>query len=293
MILSIDFDNTVAYTDFPEIKGEVPGAIDCLHLLDNRGHTLILNTCRTGSDLKEALRWLEKRDSLRVFNRINENTETRTKRYGDNSRKISCDIDIDDKNLWQIGKAMDWEKIYKRVKKLERPIIIAIVGESGTGKTTFAEYLQTYFGIRMIQSYTDRPKRFKGEKGHTFLTPKQFDRLRQEDMIAYTNWNGKRYCCLKKDVRDVNSYVIDEAGLRMLYENYNYKYDIWSVRLKRPYKFRKEVVGQERLDRDKDKFIFTDDYYDFVFNNVTNEMLYWSGKAVNLITDKIKLLDRV
>ena len=51
-------------------------------------------------------------------------------------------------------------KVVKReVRKMDKPNkLLVIVGESGCGKTSIAEKLQQY-GLKLIQSYTTRPKR--------------------------------------------------------------------------------------------------------------------------------------
>ena len=61
--------------------------------------------------------------------------------------------------------------------------------------------------------------RYPGETGHTFVTKEEFDTFSHDDMIAYTEFGGHRYCCLKKDVLDFNTYVIDERGLIYLMQN--------------------------------------------------------------------------
>ena len=55
--------------------------------------------------------------------------------------------------------------------------IICIVGRSGSGKTTAAEYLEELYGLKSIQSYTTRPKRKPNETGHTFVTEDEFDKI--------------------------------------------------------------------------------------------------------------------
>lgn len=49
-----------------------------------------------------------------------------------------------------------------------KKIVIILLGESGAGKTTIAEYLKKY-GYINIPTYTTRPSRFEGEEGHIFI----------------------------------------------------------------------------------------------------------------------------
>lgn len=155
-----------------------------------------------------------------------------------------------------------------------KPLIICLVGESGSGKTLAAEYIEFKYDIYLIRSYTDRPKRTPDEKGHTFLTKEEFDQLKEEDMIASTEWSGYRYCCLRKDIQPENIYVIDEHGLLHLKQFFHSTYNIYSIRLKRPQKIRIESVGIDRVARDMDKFKLFDKDYDFVINNFRNKRVF-------------------
>jgi len=94
MIIAIDFDNTLAYTEYPVIIKPVKAMITYCLDMKSEGHTLILNTCRCGEFLEEAVRFcwsygLE-------FDYINENSAGRIAKFGGDSRKISADLYIDD-----------------------------------------------------------------------------------------------------------------------------------------------------------------------------------------------------
>ena len=145
--------------------------------------------------------------------------------------------------------------------------IITITGESGTGKTEMVKYILNKYNIPMIESYTDRPKRTPDEIGHTFLTPQEYDEIKLEDMIAHTTFGGNRYCCVKDDVKDINTYVIDEKGIKYLYTNFGDAYDIITIRLLRDETKRREIVGDKRVDRDKGQFNISLALYDYVINN--------------------------
>lgn len=145
-----------------------------------------------------------------------------------------------------------------------KPKILCIIGESGTGKTEAVEYIQKKYGIPLIQSHTDRGPRFKGENGHTFHTKDEFDKFKQDDMIAFTNFGGNRYCCLKNDVTQKQTYVMDENGIKYITKHFNDVYDIKSVRLHRTIELRENLIDSDRLKRDKGNFTmpFTDfDYH--------------------------------
>jgi guanylate kinase len=156
-----------------------------------------------------------------------------------------------------------------------RPKILTITGESGTGKTSIAEYIESVYAVPMIQSHTDRPKRYPDEIGHTFHTAEEYDKFNQKDMIAWTNFGSNRYCCLKEDVEQDNTYVIDEKGLLMLTNLHKASYNVFSLRVKRDMALRSKDISYERLCRDLDAFWLPDSFYDAVIeNDGTEEELY-------------------
>ena len=100
-----------------------------------------------------------------------------------------------------------------------KPILL-LVGASASGKTTLAEDLKKQCGLKSIQSYTTRPPRYDGEKGHTLITENEFDKL--TDILAYAETNGYRYAVTKQMFEDeqYSVYVIDNTGVEYLKEHY-------------------------------------------------------------------------
>lgn len=100
-----------------------------------------------------------------------------------------------------------------------KPILL-LVGASASGKTTLAEDLEKQCGLKAIPSYTTRPPRYDGEKGHTFITENEFDKL--TDILAYAETNGYRYAVTKQMFEDeqYSVYVIDNTGVEYLKEHY-------------------------------------------------------------------------
>ncbi len=106
MIIAVDFDNTIAGTTFPEIHGEIAGAIDALKRFQQAGHTIILWTCREGKVLNDALFWLA--DHGFSPDCVNCHSEKQIAEWGTDPRKIGADVYIDDRNaLCEI----DWKRI--------------------------------------------------------------------------------------------------------------------------------------------------------------------------------------
>ena len=100
-----------------------------------------------------------------------------------------------------------------------KPILL-LVGKSASGKSTLAEDLEAKCNIKAIPSYTTRPPRYNGEKGHTFITDEEFNRL--EDILAYAETTGARYAVTKQMFEDeqYSIYVIDNSGIKYLKEHY-------------------------------------------------------------------------
>lgn len=96
--------------------------------------------------------------------------------------------------------------------------IYLIVAPSGAGKTTIANILEKQYSLKSIQSYTTRPMRFKGETGHTFVTDKEFDDLK--NIVAYTKFAGYRYCATAQQVGENDLYVIDPKGVEYFKTHY-------------------------------------------------------------------------
>jgi guanylate kinase len=91
------------------------------------------------------------------------------------------------------------------------------VGKSASGKTSVANELEVY-GFTQLWSYTTRPKRYEFETGHTFVSDEDFAKL--ENIIAYTEYNGYKYCATKEQIDTADIYVIDVSGIETLLDKY-------------------------------------------------------------------------
>jgi len=97
IVYSIDFDGTLAVTDYPTIIKPITMVIDFCKQLKQNGDLLILNTCRTGEHLESAVKWCA--DQGLTFDAVNENLLSRIIEFGGDCRKISADYYIDDRNI--------------------------------------------------------------------------------------------------------------------------------------------------------------------------------------------------
>ena len=96
--------------------------------------------------------------------------------------------------------------------------IILLCGKSGCGKSTISEILQTK-GLKVIQSFTTRPKRTPNEQGHIFISKEDFDCL--HDYVAYTKFNGYEYCATERQVENNDIYIVDPKGIEYFVKHYN------------------------------------------------------------------------
>ena len=97
-IIAVDFDGTLAYSDWPGLGDPNLKLIEYLLKEKAAGNKLILWTCRAGKPLADAVNWC--RDYGLVFDAVNDNLPEIVELYGNNSRKITCDIYIDDRSVF-------------------------------------------------------------------------------------------------------------------------------------------------------------------------------------------------
>lgn len=114
MIISVDFDGTIAENAWPEIGQPIPGAIQALRQLHRDGHKIIINSCRAGAPERLMKQWLTV--NRIPYDAINENLLERIEQYGEDCRKISADVYIDDKGLFC---RIDWPAIVSAIKRME------------------------------------------------------------------------------------------------------------------------------------------------------------------------------
>ena len=86
-------------------------------------------------------------------------------------------------------------------------------GKSASGKSSIATILET-MGHKQVESYTNRLPRYTGERGHIFVSEKEFFEL--GEMAAYTYYNGHHYGTTFKQLDECSIYVIDIPGIETL-----------------------------------------------------------------------------
>ena len=97
IVIAVDFDGTLCQRAWPEIGEPNMGLIRYLIAARNGGDKVILWTCRHDELLANAIAWCK---NLGLeFDAVNDNLPERIEMYGNNSRKVSADIYIDDQAI--------------------------------------------------------------------------------------------------------------------------------------------------------------------------------------------------
>lgn len=101
MIIAVDFDGTLCESCYPEIGKANTPLINGLKEKQAQGDKLILWTCRSGEYLENAVEWC--RNHGLTFDTVNENLPEILELWGNDSRKITADIYIDDRSATPIA----------------------------------------------------------------------------------------------------------------------------------------------------------------------------------------------
>lgn len=149
-----------------------------------------------------------------------------------------------------------------------KPVIICIVGASGSGKTLASMILQEQFGWKAIVSYATRPMREGETDGvdHWFVAPDK--KPDQKEMCAYTQFGGYEYWTTWNQFNNPSPsvYVIDEKGLIDLQskESSPFPFQLFTVKLKRS---DLEAISEDRKKRDEERAQIPDELYDYIVHN--------------------------
>lgn len=94
-----------------------------------------------------------------------------------------------------------------------------IVGPSASGKTTLAYRLERTLGLKPVESYTTRPQRKAGERGHIFVTVEEFAAI--PNRIADNSYSGYRYAATQALLDESQIYVVEPKGHAVIMTAYH------------------------------------------------------------------------
>lgn len=125
LIIAIDFDKTLADTDYPRIKGLFEHAKEVVNKWYEQGAYIIIWTCRTGRAELEAEKFLL--DSGVKFHKINDHHPNGLLNYGNpeqiehklSSRKIWSHVLIDDTSIdWMLNGHPGWLELDRTLQSV-------------------------------------------------------------------------------------------------------------------------------------------------------------------------------
>ena len=176
--------------------------------------------------------------------------------------------------------------------------IYLFLGCSGSGKTTITEHLEEKYNLKSIQSYTTRKPRYEGEKGHTFISDEDFDKL--ENLVAYTSFCNNRYAATAEQVDTHDLYTIDPKGVEYFREHYKGNKGIKIIYINSPVTTRYERMierskngGMTHLDAVGEalKRIANDasEFYDYIHNITPTDIIVnnYDDDNIDDIVDKV------
>lgn len=118
-IVGVDFDGTITTTnEFPRIGKLRPGIKELLLRIKAAGHEVVLTTCRSGSYLTDAIRFLEKNELRCVFSGYNVQS-----RYAPQglSAKVYAHFLLDDSATPGAFDVRAWVEYFEKLGVIPRP----------------------------------------------------------------------------------------------------------------------------------------------------------------------------
>jgi guanylate kinase len=132
--------------------------------------------------------------------------------------------------------------------------VLLIVGRTASGKDSLVNKLSERIGLKVITSYTTRPRRENEGDAHIFTTEEVYEQMRTESKVAaYTQISGYHYWTTIEQLYTNDLYIIDYQGIKTLRELNLPNIRFVTVFVNTPDSIREERALNKRKD---DKFVF-------------------------------------
>lgn len=133
-------------------------------------------------------------------------------------------------------------------------VLLLIVGRTASGKDSLVNKLSERTGLRVITSYTTRPRRENEGETHIFSDEEMYELMQAEgEVAAYTQISGYHYWTTINQLYNNDIYIIDYRGIQTLRELNLPNIRFVTVFVNTPDEVREERALKKRKD---DKFVF-------------------------------------
>ncbi len=131
-----------------------------------------------------------------------------------------------------------------------------IIGRTGSGKDYIAKVLSEIYNLKILKSYTTRPKRNEQDDGHIFITPEEAATM--ADRIA--EWkldNGIEYFATRQQVLDNDIYIINPNAAIDLCQKMSELVHLKIIYVNSPsYRKRQQMAISRCVDKEKERELF-------------------------------------
>lgn len=151
-----------------------------------------------------------------------------------------------------------------------KPIIIAVVGASGSGKTYLSKYLHSQFDIPVIVSTTTRPRREGEIEGEDYFFVRNTKNYRREEMLTHTVFDKYEYFSLLNQLPPTGycTYVVEENGVKALKQSSGKDYHVFTVLVTcQKENLISRGIDPERIERDRKRKLIGYDLVDLIIGN--------------------------
>lgn len=132
--------------------------------------------------------------------------------------------------------------------------IFLIVGRTASGKDSLTNAVAEELGLKILCSYTTRPKRDYEGNTHIFISPEEVIQY-QHKIVAYTCIGEYEYFSTIEQLQENDFYIVDPNGVHYLQESCkNQNIDFVVIYIYTPEEIRMSRALEKRKDK-KDIFI--------------------------------------